>query len=109
VPDAPDGRRIRTAVDIREDMGSEVFLHFATGGPPVRGIDVQAAVGEEAIEVEQTVAGDRGSLFIARVDRETRARDGDTVELAVDTRRLHFFETATGNAIYDEASSDSSS
>jgi multiple sugar transport system ATP-binding protein len=99
--DAPPDRRLRAVVDIREDMGSEVFLHFAAGGPPVRGEDVQAAVGEETIAVEQTVARERGSLFVARVDRETRARDGGQVELVVDPKRLHFFAIETGLAIYD--------
>src|SRR5919204_1685094 len=103
ISDAPDERRLRAVVDIREDMGSEVFLHFAAGGPPVRGEDVQAAVGEETIAVEQTVARERGSLFVARVDRETRARDGGQVELVVDPKRLHFFAIETGLAIYDGA------
>jgi multiple sugar transport system ATP-binding protein len=103
VPGAPADRRLRAVVDIREDMGSEVFLHFAVGGPPVRGADVQAAVGEETVQVEQTVARERGSLFVARVDRETRARDGGTVELVVDPKRLHFFATETGLAIFDES------
>jgi multiple sugar transport system ATP-binding protein len=99
VSDAPADRRLRAVVDVREDMGSEVFLHFAAGGPPVRGTDVQAAVGEETVEVETTAAGERGSLFVARVGRETTAREGETVELVVDPRRLHFFATETGLAI----------
>jgi multiple sugar transport system ATP-binding protein len=82
-------------------MGSEVFVHFIGGGPPVRGHDVQAAVGEEAVELDQVQARERGSLFVARLDRETRAREGEQLELVVDPRRLHFFEIASGNAIYD--------
>jgi multiple sugar transport system ATP-binding protein len=104
VSDAPADRRLRATVDVREDMGSEVFLHFAVGGPPVRGTDVQAAVGEETIEVEKTAAGERGSLFVARVGRETRAREGEQLELVVDPRRLHFFATETGLAIDNGAS-----
>jgi multiple sugar transport system ATP-binding protein len=42
-----------------------------------------------------------GSLFVARVDRTSRAREGERVELAVDIRRLHFFDTATGSSIWD--------
>jgi multiple sugar transport system ATP-binding protein len=100
---ARDDQRVRAVVDIREDMGSEVFVHFAAGGPPVRGEDVQAAMGEEAIEIEQLQSGT--SLFIGRLDRTTRAREGEPLDLTVDTRRLHFFDTATGNAIYDGAES----
>jgi multiple sugar transport system ATP-binding protein len=99
VPDASANHRLHAVVDIREDMGSEVFVHFAAGGPPVRGEDVKAAVGEEAIEVEQARESD--NLFVARLDRETRAREREPLELAVDVRRLHFFEIETGNAIFD--------
>ena len=99
VPDAAADQRLRAVVDIREDMGSEVFVHFAAGGPPVRGEDVKAAVGEETIEVEQV--RERGSQFVGRLDRETRAREREPVELVVDVRRLHFFDTETGAAIYD--------
>jgi multiple sugar transport system ATP-binding protein len=36
-PEAPDGRRLGAVVDIREDLGSDIYVHFAVGGPPVRG------------------------------------------------------------------------
>jgi multiple sugar transport system ATP-binding protein len=88
-----DGQRMPALVDIREDMGSEVFLHFSAGGRPVAGEDVKAAVGEDAAEV-------KGSSWVARVDRETAAAEQAPVELAIDTNRLHFFDPATGDAIY---------
>src|SRR5918995_6329654 len=56
-----DGRRLSAVVDIREDMGSEVFAHFAVGGKAVRGEDVKAAVGEEAAEVAEVA----GNVWIA--------------------------------------------
>jgi multiple sugar transport system ATP-binding protein len=103
VTDTPDDCRLRAVVDIREDMGSEVYLHFGVAGPPVRGEDVQAAVGEETVEVEEAAARQGGSLFVARVDRDTRAREGEQVELVVDPKRLHFFAIESSNGIYEEA------
>jgi multiple sugar transport system ATP-binding protein len=96
-------RRLSAVVDIREDMGSEVFVHFGVGARAVRGEDVRAAVGEDAIEARQVAAETAGSLFVARVDRATRASEGERIELAVDTDRLHFFDPATGGGIYDAA------
>ncbi len=93
------GQPIETTVDIREDLGSEVFVHFAVGGPPVRGEDVQAAVGEEALEATAVQAERHGSLWVARVGRESRAHEGEPLRLAVDTSRLHFFDPDSGNAI----------
>jgi multiple sugar transport system ATP-binding protein len=98
--DLPHDRRISAAVDIREDMGSEVFVHFDVGGRAVRGEDVKAAVGEETVEAKQALAQQRGSVWVARIDRATHVTEGGSVELAVDTGRLHFFDPETGDGIY---------
>jgi multiple sugar transport system ATP-binding protein len=100
VQGAPEDRRIAAVVDIREDMGSEVLVHFGVGVPPVRTRDVAEAVGEEALEATQEVARKRGSLFVARLGRATSARERDGIELVVTTKRLHFFDPDTGRGIY---------
>ena len=88
-----EGEPLNAVVDIREDMGSEVFVHFGVGAKAVLGEDVKAAVGEDAAEV-------KGNAWVARLDRDTSAAEQQRVELAVDTNRLHFFDPETGDAIY---------
>jgi multiple sugar transport system ATP-binding protein len=92
--------RIGAVVDIREDLGSEVLIHFGIGAPPVRGEDVAAAVGAEALEATAVQAKEQGNVFVARIDRETRAAEREPIELAVNTKRLHFFDIETGKGIY---------
>jgi multiple sugar transport system ATP-binding protein len=94
------GRTFSAKLDIREDMGSEVFAHFPVNAQPVVTDEVREALGEEAVqaELEATRRGNR--RFIGRLDRMTRAREGEPVTLAVDTRRLHFFDEETGRGIY---------
>ena len=92
----PAGRRLSAQVEIREDMGSEVYIHFGVAGKAVRGEDVRAAVGEEAAEVAEV----KGNVWVARVDRDTKVQEEGKVELVVDTTRLHFFDPETGDAIY---------
>jgi multiple sugar transport system ATP-binding protein len=87
------GEPLSAVVDIREDMGSEVFVHFDPGAKMVAGEDIKAAVGEDAAEV-------KGNAWVARLDRDTAAGERERVELAVDTNRLHFFDPETGDAIY---------
>ncbi len=87
------GEPLSAVVDIREDMGSEVFVHFDPGAKMVAGEDIKAAVGEDAAQV-------KGNTWVARLDRDTAAGERERVELAVDTSRLHFFDPATGDAIY---------
>jgi multiple sugar transport system ATP-binding protein len=99
---APDGRRLSAVVDIREDMGSEVFIHFGVGGEAVESEDVKAAVGEEAVEVSRGMAKDQGTAWVARLDRDTKAAEQGRVELVVDTDRLHFFDPEGGDAIYGD-------
>jgi multiple sugar transport system ATP-binding protein len=97
-----EGRRIRAVVDVREDMGSDVFVHFGVGAPPIRTKAVAGAVGEEALEAMHARSRREGSLFVARLPQGTAAREGEPVELAVKTKRLHFFDPVTGAAIYAE-------
>ena len=101
VGDAPEAGRLPATVDIREDMGSEILVHFGVGAPPVRGEDVEAAIGAEALEATAEQAKKKGSLFVARLNRESKVRAGERVELTVNTDRLHFFDPETGLGIYD--------
>jgi multiple sugar transport system ATP-binding protein len=101
--EAPDERRLSATVDIREDMGSEVLIHFGIGTRPVRGEDVAAAIGAEAMEATEEQAKRKGGLFVARLGRDTRAREGERIDLLVRTERVRFFDPETGLGIYNEA------
>jgi len=110
IEDGPGDAGLEVAVDIKEDMGSEVFLHFAVNAPPVKADALKEIVGDEALEAAAEQAHHQGSPFIARVARGTGARERERVRLAVDTRHLHFFDLETGDGIYgddDVASSGS--
>ncbi|HEY5059981.1 MAG TPA: ABC transporter ATP-binding protein, partial [Gemmatimonadaceae bacterium] len=93
----PTGTTLNTLIALREDMGAEVFLHFDLGVPPVRRSDVLAA----AIAEDGTVPPPEslGVPFVARVDRTASAREGEPLELAVDTDRLYLFDGETGALI----------
>jgi multiple sugar transport system ATP-binding protein len=93
---------ISAPVDIREDMGSEVYVHFAVGGPPVHGEDVKAAVGTDAVDVRQEQTREAGTVFVARLGRGARLREGERAKLRVVEGRMHFFDRATGLGIYGD-------
>ncbi len=95
-----EGRTFTATLDIREDMGSEVYGHFPVQAKPVLTKDVKEALGEEAVEAEAEAARRGHRRFIARLDRTTRVREREQARLAVDTRRLHFFDPQTGRGIY---------
>ena len=96
VPDASSRARLSSQVDIREDMGAEVYLHLPLPAEPVMTEPVTEEQRDDAPEADE-----RPPAFVARVDRDTRAREGEPIELVVDTTRLHFFDLETGVAISD--------
>jgi multiple sugar transport system ATP-binding protein len=81
-------------------MGAEVFAHFRVAGEPVQTREVLEAMEEEDVAgaVEERMRA--GIPFIARLERGTTAKEGERLELAVDTERLHFFDPESGLAIY---------
>ena len=100
IKDGAGEARIEVVVDIKEDMGSEVFIHFAVDAPSVKADEIREIVGDEALEAAEEQTHHHGSPFIARVDRGTTARERVRTILAVDTTRLHFFDLETGEGIY---------
>jgi multiple sugar transport system ATP-binding protein len=64
---------LETTCTLREALGSEVLVHFP----------VSAA----------------GATFVARVHPQTSAREGQPLRIAVETKRLHFFDPQTGIAL----------
>jgi multiple sugar transport system ATP-binding protein len=98
---AANGSRITVTVDIREDMGAEVLAHFGVQGRPVGTEQVAEALEESAVEAIAERSRRTGVPFVARLDRLTRAREGEPLELVVDAKRLHFFDPDTGGAIYE--------
>jgi multiple sugar transport system ATP-binding protein len=99
-PGAPEDRRMKTVVDLREDMGSEVLTHFSLDAPPVLTEDTKelaADRGEVVEELEQLL--DRAP-WIARFDPETTVKERDSIEVLVDTRSMHFFDPDTATSIW---------
>ncbi|MBA3364539.1 MAG: sn-glycerol-3-phosphate ABC transporter ATP-binding protein UgpC [Actinobacteria bacterium] len=84
--------QIEVRVEVLEELGSDAFLFFE--------LDAEPVVVEEAVSLEDEdaalLAHRERSLFGARVDPRTAARVGETIRLAVDPSRFHFFEGDTG-------------
>jgi multiple sugar transport system ATP-binding protein len=85
--------------DIREDMGSEVYVHFALGVPQVHRSEVAEARAPEE-EARARVAAQSVSPFVARLGRETSAREGEPLQVAVNVDRLYVFDLETGDGVY---------
>jgi multiple sugar transport system ATP-binding protein len=89
--------RMRITPDVVEDLGSEIHAIFTLDAPRVTAEAVRAAADDEA--GDGTLFADDRAIFTACVDARRALLVGSEVELAVDDRRLHFFDPATGLAL----------
>jgi multiple sugar transport system ATP-binding protein len=107
IQSSPEDRRLNGKVALREALGAEVMVHFSVDAQPALTEDVRELAEDlhgsgEAAAVQQPEE-EEGTLMVGRFSPRSRVREGDEVEVAVDTRALHFFDAETGLAVYDEA------
>jgi multiple sugar transport system ATP-binding protein len=97
----PEWAPMAATCTVTEELGSEINVIFTIDAPPVEHKDT-ADLAEDAAEGDQEMAiplADNKALWTARVNARSHVRPGQDIELAVDTRRLHFFDPETGLAI----------
>jgi multiple sugar transport system ATP-binding protein len=103
--DGGDGGRLRGRVQAIEALGSELLVHVEIEAKPVLVEDVLEGLvdAEQAAELAEiktdTDADSSRAIVVARLDASARVRADDEVELAVDVRKLHFFDLESGEAI----------
>jgi multiple sugar transport system ATP-binding protein len=94
--------RLRGQVELREALGPEVLVHFS--------VAARQAVTDEVRELAEDVGDDRAleqlaagaperTTLVGRVSPDTRVREGDAIEVAIEQRALHFFDRDSGLAI----------
>ncbi len=94
-------QRLKGKVALREALGSEIMAHVK--------IDARAAATEDTKELAKdagteglgSLDHESGAMMIGRFGARSRVKEGEPVEIAVDTRALHFFEPDSGLGIYD--------
>ncbi len=91
----PD-RTIRVTTDVNEHLGSESYVHFHIDSPPVVTPDIEELLADSGLDAASL--GDQ-TRFTARVSSDVDVPDGASVDLVIDTAKLHFFEIATSAKI----------
>jgi multiple sugar transport system ATP-binding protein len=101
--ESPADRRLRGAVELREALGSELMVHFRIDSPAAMTEEVKELAEDAGTTPEELAGGnERQTVVVGRFGPDSNVREGETAEVAVDTRALHFFDTETGTAIYEE-------
>jgi multiple sugar transport system ATP-binding protein len=103
VPDTPADERIHGKVELTEALGSEIMAHFTVDAPPALTEDVKELA--EDIGAEHTVTRaeeETHTTMVGRFDPRSKVKEGETAEVAVETRGLHFFDPESGLGIYNK-------
>jgi multiple sugar transport system ATP-binding protein len=102
-PDAPVDRRLRGTVSLREALGSEIMVHFEIDARAAMTEDVrELAEDTDAVAVQEATKETAHTTMIGRFGARSGVREGETAEVVVDTRSLHFFDPQSGLGIYEE-------
>ena len=102
-PDIPDDRQIKGVVVLREPLGSEIVAHFEVDAPPALTEDVRELardVGQES-KVQEITEGETKTVMVGRFGPRSRVKNGETIDVAVDTSGVHLFDVETGEGIYE--------
>jgi multiple sugar transport system ATP-binding protein len=101
----PGGASLRGRVKAIEALGSEVLVHVNVAAEPVLTDEVRAvAVDVDAAALDQleSDAQEHRTIVVGVFESSRQTRIGEEIEVAVDARKLHFFDLETGVAIYGE-------
>jgi multiple sugar transport system ATP-binding protein len=88
--------RMTADVDLVEDLGTESNVMFSVNAPPVA-TDVVVAVSEG--DDTRLLMDDERARWAARITGRRHITPGSTVELAIDTRHLQYFDPDSRLAI----------
>jgi multiple sugar transport system ATP-binding protein len=85
--------------DVVEELGGVSNVLFPIDAQRVLTDATRAAIEAEGDDDATLLADDQRARFCATVDGRRPVHLGDDMELAVDTRYLHFFDPDTGAAL----------
>jgi multiple sugar transport system ATP-binding protein len=97
----PSEQRLLGKVLLTEALGSEVMAHFTVPIPPARTEESRELAEDVGVESLPQTDSAAEAEVVGRFGARTRVKPGDEVEVAVDTRGLHFFDPQTGLGIYN--------
>jgi multiple sugar transport system ATP-binding protein len=103
-PDTPADHRLKGKVTLTEALGSEIMVHFTIEATPAATEEMRELakdVGDERVVAQLDEGATSTVGFVGRFGARSRVKTGDQVEVAVDSRALHFFDPETGLGIYN--------
>jgi multiple sugar transport system ATP-binding protein len=98
------GPALAAQVDRVESVGASLLVHFPVDARDAKSAALAAATGGPVLEAVPLTGGADTSQFTATFEPRTMVRAGDTVQVALDPERLHFFDPETEASLRPDAS-----
>ncbi len=97
------GGRLKGTVTLREALGAEIMVHFEVDAPAALTEDVKELAedfgGADRLEAH---AKESSTVIVGRFGARSRVKPGEQIDVAVDTRQLHFFDVESGAGVYGD-------
>ena len=77
--------------DLVESLGADKYVYFSTGGGGAQSTHLSDLAADSGIGEDR---------YVARVSADSRAATGQTVELALNTAKVHMFDADNGANLY---------
>ena len=87
---------LQVEVSLFEQLGSDAYIHFFKDIQPVQTEAIEEILEDEGEDISLLGAQTK---FIARVNPNVIAQEGDKMTLFVNSEKFHYFETDTGKSI----------
>src|SRR4051794_5445342 len=97
VADTPESQRLHGKLVLAEGLGAEIVAHFDIDARPALTDDVRELAAELGSQLTDQAPH---TTMVGRFGARSAVREGQQIEVAVDTRTMHFFDPDTGAAIY---------
>jgi multiple sugar transport system ATP-binding protein len=100
--EAPAGRRLTVEVELVEELGSDVIVHAPIGARQVvtdELREIEADATGRQLDDQRSSERPQSCVLVARCSARSKITAGVTVQLTIDTSRVHLFDLDDGRAI----------
>ena len=88
--------KIKIDITLLEQLGSDTYIHFYKDIKPVQTKAIEEILADEGEDI--SLLGTQ-TKFIARINPNSSVKEGQSIDLSIDSKKLHYFDPETGLAI----------
>jgi len=88
--------KISIKISLLEQLGSDTYIHFYKDIKPVQTKAIEEILADEGEDISSLGTQTK---FIARINPNSSVKEGESIDLSIDSKKLHYFDPETGLAI----------